>query len=99
MIEVDARSLEVKHNVPAHRFEVQLGDKLGLIDYRKTGLTYNLYHTEVPPEYEGQGIANRLAFVALEAIRNEGGHVVPGCRFIQVYIRRHKEYAPLVVST
>lgn len=97
-MDVDARSLEVKHNVAAHRFEVQLGDKIGLLAYRKNGLTYSLYHTEVPPEYEGQGIADRMASVALTTIRDEGGRIIPLCAFIKVYLRRHKEYAPLVVT-
>jgi predicted GNAT family acetyltransferase len=96
MMNVDAKSLEVKNNTDAERFEVQLGDQIGLIKYRKSGKDYLLVHTEVPPEYEGQGIADRLAHVALETIKAEGARIVPICPFIQSYLRRHKEYASLV---
>ncbi len=95
---VNADSLEVRNNTDAGRFEVQLGDKLGLIKYHKLGSDYRLVHTEVPPGYEGQGIAARMAYVALETIKAEGARIVPDCPFIQSYLRRHREYEPLVIE-
>lgn len=47
-------------------------------------------------EYDGQGVADRLVHVALEAAKAEGAKVVPLCLFVKVYIQRHKEYEPLV---
>ncbi len=98
MTTVNAKLLEVKNNTDAERFEVQLGDKIGLIKYRKDGPNYVLIHTEVPPEYGGQGIADRLAYVALETIKAEGVYLVPICPFIKSYLRRHPEYEPLVTE-
>ena len=98
MKQVDAHSLEVKHNVEARRFEVALGEKLGVIQYRKEGPTYLLVHTEVPLEYRGQGVADRMAYIAFETIKAEGGKIAPYCSFIGAYLRRHPEYRTLVAS-
>ena len=98
MFTVDAKSLEVRDNTEAHRFEVTLGDTIGVIDYEKHGDTYVMTHTGVPKEYGGQGVADRLAQVALNQVRDEGAKVVPACPFIKTYIQRHKDYAPLVAD-
>ena len=94
----DVANLAVYNNTRLHRFEVQLGKKLGVINYQRDGLTYIFTHTEIPPENSGQGIADRIAHVALETAKAEGAQVVPICPFIKVYIHRHTEYASLVVG-
>ncbi len=95
---LDVPSLEVRHNVAAHRFEVPLAEKIGLIIYQKEGDIYTLFHTEVPPEYQGQGVADHLTRFALDTIQAEGGRVVPSCSFISAFIRRHRQYAALVTG-
>ena len=45
---------------------------------------------------EGQGIGKELVLAALEDIRSKGLRVVPQCSFVEVYIRRHPEWADLV---
>jgi predicted GNAT family acetyltransferase len=97
-VKVDTANLDVKNNTRAQRFEVHLGDKLGVIQYHMDGSTYIFTHTEIPPEYRGQGIADRMTHVALETARAEGAQVVPRCPFVKAYIRRHKEYLSLVAS-
>jgi hypothetical protein len=96
-IKVDSASLEVRNNSEANRFEVTLGDTIGEIDYQRHGTTYVFTHTGVPAEYGGQGVADRLAYVALETAKAEGAQVEPLCPFVRAYIQRHKEYQPLVV--
>lgn len=49
------------------------------------------YHTEVRPEYEGQGLAARLAAFALDATVAAGSTVVAICPYIRAYLRRHPE--------
>jgi predicted GNAT family acetyltransferase len=95
-MKVDTANLEVKNNTQAQRFEVQLGDQIGEIKYQKEGSTYMFTHTEVPREFGGQGIADRMAYVALETAKAEGAKVVPLCPFVSKYLQRHKEYASLV---
>jgi len=96
--QLDVKNLAVQNNVTARRFEAQLGDQLALIDYRKHGSVYVFTHAEVPSAFRGLGIADRMAYVALETARAEGAQVVPQCPFVRAYIRRHKEYQPLVAT-
>ena len=61
----------------------------------KDGL-HHFDHTVVPPELRGKGIAGELATVALEHARQHGWRIVPDCSFIEVFLKRHPEYADLV---
>jgi len=54
------------------------------------------YLDEVPLALEGKGIGNELAKAALDYARSEGLRVVPRCRFIAAYIKRHPQYQDLV---
>ena len=56
-----------------------------------------LLHTEVLPSFEGKGLGARLVAGALDDIRARGLRVVPFCPFVRAYIRRHPDYADLVV--
>jgi len=93
---MNIQALQVKNNRVENRFEVELGDKLGVIEYRKNGPVYSLVHTEVPEEFRGQGIANHLVREALDQIKAEDGKIIPVCSFVRAYLRRHPEYQPLV---
>ncbi len=53
-------------------------------------------HTEVPPVFEGQGVAGKLVRTALEHARAAGLAVWPVCPFVRSYIRRHPEFQDLV---
>jgi predicted GNAT family acetyltransferase len=56
-----------------------------------------MYHTEVEPEYAGQGLGDELAREALDDVRRRGLILVPLCPFIAAYIRRHpSDYLDLV---
>ena len=95
-------SIEIA-NVPAkHRYEVHLDGVLaGFSAYQMragTPETTVFTHTQVEPEYEGQGLGSALARGVLDDVRAKGGVVVPLCPFISAYIRDHPEYRDLVVS-
>ncbi len=97
---LDAQGLEVQHNREKNRFEIDLGnEQVALIDYRMQGDdVYVLIHTEVPPEYRGRGIAERMAEAALETAKTEGRQVVPECPFVRKYIRRNPQYQSLAAK-
>lgn len=58
-----------------------------------------IYHTEVDPAFEGQGVGSQLAKAALDDVRARGLELVPRCPFIAAYIRRHSEdYLDLVAE-
>jgi uncharacterized protein len=56
-----------------------------------------MVHTEIEPEWEGRGFGSTLAAGALDDVRVRGLKVRPLCPFVVAYIRRHPEYADLVV--
>ncbi|WP_119729179.1 GNAT family N-acetyltransferase [Thermomonospora amylolytica] len=92
-------SRQVSNNPEAFRYEITVdGAKAGFADYRMRQGAVVFTHTEVDPEYEGQGIGGALARGALDDVRARGLKAVPLCPFIQGYIDRHPEYRDLVVQ-
>lgn len=81
------------------RYEWWDGDTLvGFIAYRTEPGACVLIHTEVAPRVEGTGHGSALVRAALDDLRERGLYVVPLCPFVASYIRRHPEYADLVVG-
>ncbi len=88
----DPNQIEVKNNTEEQCFEVILEDKIAMVVYRMDGNTIIFVHTEVPPEFEGMGIANKMAHVALEYAKAQGYRVQALCPYIAAYVQRHAEY-------
>lgn len=87
----------VTHHPDRHRFEITVGDELaGVLDYRLSGDTAEMPHTEVFPQFGGRGLASLLARAALDHARSAGWTVVPTCSFVAGYLSKHPEYADLV---
>jgi predicted GNAT family acetyltransferase len=93
---INLKNLSVVNNVQAKRFDLALGDAFAFIDYEKVGNIYTLTHTDVPPAYEGQGIASQMTKLALEIVQAEGAEVIPSCPLTRAYIQHHPKYQPLV---
>jgi predicted GNAT family acetyltransferase len=93
-----AESIAVRDNPAELRYELLLDNKVvGEIRYRRAPGAVALVHTEVLPSLEGGGFGARLVAGALDDIRTRGLRVVPICPFVRSYIRRHPDYADLVV--
>src|SRR3982750_2733622 len=54
----------VVHNEANHRFEVALRDEWAFLEYRVDNDTIALFHTEVPAQFQNQGIGNDLVTAA-----------------------------------
>lgn len=80
------------------RYEFNLGDDYAFIEYIKAPGYIILTHTEVPPKYEGQGIAAALTLAVLEKLRAEKAKILPQCTYVTRYIQRHPEWADLVIT-
>ncbi len=87
---------QVTDNPSRHRFELKQGNETAFILYSKTSDSIRLVHTEVPPALQGQGVASKLVRDTLELLRNSGQKIVPSCPFVADYIKRHREYLPLI---
>jgi len=92
-----SEAITVVRNDGQHRYEALLGGRLaGFTRYRLRPGQVVFTHTEIEPEYEGQGIGSALARAALDDVRSRGEKVVPLCPFIAAYIERHPAYGDLV---
>jgi uncharacterized protein len=93
-----AENIAVQDNPGESRYELLLDEHVvGEILYRLAPDRVVLLHTEVLPSLEKKGLGARLVAGALDDIRARGLHVVPFCPFVRSYIRRHPDYADLVV--
>ncbi len=95
-MKVNLDDIVVVDNMAAQRYEARVHGALSLIDYQRTGGRIVLTHVEVPAQLGGQGIASKLARVALDDARTQGLAVIPRCPFVAAYIRRHPAYRDLV---
>ena len=90
----------VSRNEADSRFEAHGGGQLlGYIDYEVSDGVMDMPHTKVFPEFEGQGVASKLVQQSLDMVREQGDlKVTPTCPFIDVWIKRHKEYQDLLAN-
>ena len=95
-----SETLQVVNNEAKHRFEIALGDDVAFAEYSLVQGGIILPHTEVPEEYEGQGIATQLVRSALDSVRARHLRVVALCPYVRAFLRRHEdEYMDLVGHT
>ncbi len=89
---------KLAHNEANSRYELHVGGELAAVaEYRMQGDSMRFTHTEVQPQYEGQGFGSRIAAFALDDAKSRGLKAVPQCPFIAKYIGKHeKEYGELV---
>ena len=83
----------------ASRYEIRVDDRVaGFAEYESRPGRVVFTHTEVADEFEGRGLAGRLARAALDDVRSRGLLVVPLCPYIAGYIDKHPEYADLLAG-
>ncbi len=91
-MEIDLSKLEVIHNQEKKRFEIQIGDQIAMVKYILGSSEIIFTHTEVPEEFEGHGVAGKIAKVAVEYAKAQGLRIRPMCPYMAEYIKRHPEY-------
>lgn len=86
-------------NPGQHRFELRKGGEVAAFaEYQLRPHAVKFIHTEVLPQFEGQGLGSRLAKAALDEVRRRRLQAIPQCPFIAGYIRKHPEYLDLVAE-
>jgi predicted GNAT family acetyltransferase len=79
------------------RYEIEMdGKPAGFTEYRREPGVIAFVHTQVEPDYEGQGVGSRLIRAALDAARADRLAVLPYCPFVREFIEAHHEYLDLV---
>lgn len=88
---------EVTKQTGPDRFEITVdGTVAGFAQFVDHDGSRVFYHTEVFPEFGGQGLAGVLVKQALEATRDEGMRIVPVCPYVKKYVTTHDEWAEQV---
>jgi uncharacterized protein len=67
------------------------GTPAGELLYRLRSDAVVLVHTEVAPQFDGQGLGGKLVAGALADIRARGLRPVAVCPFVRAYLQRHPE--------
>jgi len=89
--------LDVQHDETAGKYYALIDGREAVCEYGPAGdQTLNFWHTYVPPELRGKGIADELVRRALEDVRGRGLRVIPSCWFVRAYIDRHSQYHSLL---
>jgi predicted GNAT family acetyltransferase len=91
-------NFEVSDNAAARRFEATVDGVLCVLEYRIEAKVLLLDHAGVPSAVGGRGIAAALTKFALDSARGRRMQVVPNCSYVAAWIRRHPDYADLVMS-
>lgn len=91
------RSQPGEQQVTVGRFEIEQNGHIASLEYNLAGNVLQLIHTEVPRELQGLGLASELAHEALEWARGHGARVDVICEFVADYLKKHPEYADLVL--
>ena len=88
--------LTIRHDAAARRFTADVEGAAAFLSYRElAGRVLDLDHTYVPPAARGGGIASQLTAHALRYARESGCKIVPSCRFVAAYLKRHPEFHDL----
>ena len=73
------------------RYEIRAdGVFAGFAEFDRRPGSIRFTHTEVDPEFQGQGIAGRLASEALTDASASGDAIVPLCPYIAKYLTTHE---------
>jgi predicted GNAT family acetyltransferase len=80
------------------RYEADLDGALaGILEYKVKQDRIALIHTEVPPQFEGHGVAAAITKFALDDARKRGLRVLALCPYVRRYLETHPEDLDIVV--
>ena len=83
----------------SQRYEATIdGELAGSIEYVVKHGRLALIHTEVLPEFEGQGVGSGLVQFAIAEARRRGLKVIATCPFVHSYVESHPETHDIVIG-
>jgi predicted GNAT family acetyltransferase len=92
---VDQAAVVVTHRPEDSRFEALVDGLRCAADYRLYRGVMSLFHTGVPRQLKGRGIATVLVRAAMDHARAQGLKVRPDCSYVERWMQRHPEYDDL----
>ncbi len=89
---------DITLNNAEHRFELAHEGHLAVAVFEPIPGGIAIVETLVPHALEGRGVGSALVRHALDHAKAQGWKVRPDCSFVKVYIDRHPEYQPIVLT-
>lgn len=83
-------------NSGSHRFELTVNHATAFMEYGDRAESITPFHTEVPPQLEGQGVGSALVEKVLAEVKQRQRQLIPLCPFVTSYLKRHPEWQRLV---
>lgn len=78
--------LVIEHQAKQQRFVLSIGSATALLEYQLTGQHIDFYHTYVPPEFRGKGLAEQLVKHALNWAKAAGYQPSASCSYVKRFI-------------
>lgn len=94
----ETHAVSVSNHEKEQRFEAQMEGATAFLEYRRSGDSITLLHTEVPDELRDRGLGSALAHAALQFAREHKLRVVVRCPFVREYLQRHPEEGMDIMS-
>ncbi len=88
----------VEKNLERRRYETEVNGYTAFIEYIKAKNAIYLTHTEVPVQLEGHGVGTAMVKEVLQQVKEEGDKVAPLCPFVAAFIKKNREWVPMVAD-
>lgn len=88
----------VIHDEKVNRFEVFGSGQIAYLQYDEEDGVLDILHTIVPPQLEGQGIAQALIEAAVRYASVKGLKIRPTCSFAKTFFVRHTQHEDMLVE-
>lgn len=79
----------VEHKPEIKRFEAHIEGQVAYVEYTLNGDVFDIIHTIVPSDLEGQGIASRIVREAYTYAKDAGYKLKASCSYANVWLKRH----------
>ena len=88
---------EVKIEVKGNKSVALLGNnEIGVCEFKDSDEGWVIFHTEVNPNYKGQGIAKRLLDAIVNEARNRKIKIIPECSYAKKVMNRNNDYKDVI---
>lgn len=92
--------LNIHHDLEAQEFTAALENDQAELSYaRPEDKVMDFQHSFVPESFRGNGVADQLILAGLRYAQEQQFRVIASCPVVAAFIRRHKQYQPLLKSS
>lgn len=71
-------------------------NEIGVCEFKDSDEGWVIFHTEVNPNYKGQGIAKRLLDAIVNEARNRKIKIIPECSYAKKVMNRNNNYNDVI---